>query len=114
MYGMKGVISNGIFSLSATAPTGLLFNRSSLSNHGSIFTRPPIGSAGFQIHDIRNPIAEVRADQVRNLLLPRGESGQKESSIAELILIRRIVQQLNSFVARGLFFVGRARETKMM
>src|SRR5437879_2397451 len=40
---MKGVTSKGIFSRSATVPTGLLLMRSSLSFHGSSFTRLPIG-----------------------------------------------------------------------
>ena len=43
--GKNGVTSNGIFSRSATEPTGLLLMSSSLSFHGSSFTRPPIGSA---------------------------------------------------------------------
>src|SRR5271163_288394 len=44
-YGMNGVTSNGIFSRSATVPTGLLLIKSSRSFQGSIFTRPPSGSA---------------------------------------------------------------------
>src|ERR1051325_7627146 len=42
---MNGVTSNGIFSRSAIMPTGLLLIISSLSFHGSILMRPPIGSA---------------------------------------------------------------------
>src|SRR5438309_2360909 len=44
---IKGVTSNGIFSRSATVPTGLLLIISSLSFHGSILIRPPIGSAAI-------------------------------------------------------------------
>src|SRR5579864_2432784 len=46
-YGMNGVTSNGIFSRSAMVPTGLLLIISSLSFHGSIFTRPPMGRAAI-------------------------------------------------------------------
>ncbi len=44
-YSMNGVTSNGIFSRSATWPTGLDFSISSLSLQGSILTRPPSGNA---------------------------------------------------------------------
>src|ERR1700720_619245 len=44
---MKGVTSKGIFSRSAIVPMGLLLIISSLSFHGSIFTRPPIGKAAI-------------------------------------------------------------------
>src|SRR5690349_2051159 len=44
-YSMNGVTSNGIFSRSATVPTGLAFSISSLSLQGSILTRPPSGNA---------------------------------------------------------------------
>src|SRR5262249_17925644 len=46
-YGMKGVTSKGIFSRSATVPTGLLLMSSSLSFQGSSFTRPPSGRAAI-------------------------------------------------------------------
>src|ERR1700677_976237 len=46
-YGMNGVTSNGIFSRSATRPTGLLLSSARLSYQGSSFTRPPIGRAAM-------------------------------------------------------------------
>ena len=48
-YGMKGVTSKGIFSRSATVPTGLLLMRVSWSFQGSILTRPPMGSAAIVV-----------------------------------------------------------------
>src|SRR5215470_10071645 len=44
---MNGVTSKGIFSRSATVPTGLLLSISRRSDQGSIFTRPPIGRAAI-------------------------------------------------------------------
>jgi len=68
---MNGVTSNGIFSRSATVPIVLLLMSSSLSFQGSIFTRPPMGSAaifcGFcfgsaaawiQVVDLRHAISK--------------------------------------------------------
>src|SRR5467141_3632652 len=100
---MNGVTSNGIFSRSAMTPIGLLLIRSSLSNHGSSFTRPPIGNNG-------NSIAQVRADQVRYFLLAGLQSREEHARIAKLVLIGRIVQELNPFRAGGLFFRRRARK----
>src|ERR1700687_2952435 len=46
-YGMNGVTSNGIFSRSATVPTGLLLISSKRSDHGFSPTPPPIGRAAL-------------------------------------------------------------------
>src|SRR5208282_6197953 len=43
----NGVISNGIFSFSASPLTGLDFSICKRPLHGSIFTRPPSGSAAI-------------------------------------------------------------------
>jgi hypothetical protein len=69
----KGVTSNGIFSYSATAPTGLDLSIHSLSFHGSILMRPPRGNAaitldaGFAADGCADGVAEVMVQFVRIL-----------------------------------------------
>src|SRR5258708_13486235 len=46
---MKGVTSNGIFSDSATVPTGLDLSILNWSVHGSTLMRPPSGSAAMTL-----------------------------------------------------------------
>src|SRR5258708_101912 len=98
---MNGVTSNGIFSRSATAPTGLLLMSSSLSFHGSSFTRPPIGSAvivcWFFFTSASSGIADLDGFRVGGLLLV---DSPRKSKMAEGFLV--LNQQLIEKSIRGI------------
>ncbi len=126
-YGINGVTSNGIFSRSAMVPTGLLLINSSLSFHGSSFTRPPIGNAaiicGFCLGsaaavDFRSAIAGTRSPRCALIRLGISfcailQRGEEKRRVSKLILVRRVVQQLDGFCVGGRFLCGCAPEPKM-
>ena len=67
----------------------------------------------MQILHRRNPVAQVRADQIGNFLLPRLHRLQEQSGIAQLILVRRIGQNLHGFVVRRNLFIRGAGESEV-
>ena len=71
------------------------------------------GSCGLEVRDNRDAVAKMRADEIGNFLLARFHGGEEEAGVAELILVGRVVQELNGFRAGGMFLVLRALESEM-
>ncbi len=71
------------------------------------------GHVGLQIRDRHNLVAQVRGDQVRNLLLPHLQRRKEELGVRQLVLVRRIVQQFQRLRTGCLLFFWSPRKTKM-
>src|SRR5713226_14782 len=55
----------------------------------------------------------MRANQVRNFLLACGQRVKEQRRVPELVLIRRIAQDLDRFRIGGLLLVGSPRESEV-
>jgi hypothetical protein len=67
----------------------------------------------FQVRKSWHAISQVRADQVRNFFLPRLHRCQEQSCIPQLILVGRIVQELDCLCIRRFFFIWCVPESKV-